>query len=1013
MKTSQLLTLATLLLCGQPCTAQVSEMPDFKSILTDTPTASPEMASMVRNIVYPVSYSTGLVNISIPLFEIKCADIQIPVALSYHASGVKLGAASGWVGQNWSLQCEPMISRTIRGRDDFYDGYKCDIDLDDNSVWHGYQLARNDRDGQPDDYYFSLPEYQGEFVYVMGARDANHQYASLPYQNLRFTHTRVHDFQITDDKGRVYNFDGACETTGNSSPLGWKATSIVSANRKDSVTFTYFQNQEYSKFSQDYIVVIDDFSGRNGLYTDRDCFRGQFDAEYNLGKEELMCPLRDYWMQDPVVYGTVYRGSDHFCDTYTYQSTDQGSLYRDWQFQNYAQTEYPRTVTRKLSQVSYPSGKVVMRHSHKKDIQGETLDEMDVYNNCGDLVRRVKFEYDLKPSQQRSYLRSIEITGEKGMSSEKYEFGYYDINSLPPLGNKSIDYWGYYNGVRRSDTTTLVPYQAVETTRTHRNFNSAGFWTGSYNENRDFCIHIGSPLSREASEEHMRYGTLRSITYPTGSKDIFEYEAHRYHDDSMGTRLAGGLRIKSITTRDGNASLRTRSFRYGRDEDGLGHSPMSSNPEHFMYEQTKQYIEPVTCWYEAGKHQEVIGTTPNEVITARHRTFFSNPIKSNTYNGGSSVMYEYVTEYDGTPERNSGKTVYRYDIDTDTLSAPVLTMARNDRKDYWSHGQLLDKETYRNEGGSYRLVESVSNQYETKTGSFGTSKVQEAFLNNVIEGDGSLRHDLEQANSIVLTDVEIGARVLIQTTERRYDEDGNVSQSVRDYSYTDSAPLLLRNREDARSGGNTVRTAYKYPVDLGGDIYAEMGADNLYPIVQTEYTSAGKYQSIKTPYARLESGCFLPRGKEYSYASTSTPEERVSYRYNLYGNKIEETRDGKEHVAYLYGYNHQEVVAVIENATYAEVASVLGASTIENLENATDLDKWADTLGKLRTQLPGARVFTYQHKPLVGVTAMTAPDGQTTYFEYDELGRLTKSYQLHGGSKEVLKNYQYKYKTEE
>lgn len=1012
MKATKILVFIIALLYGQSGFAQVSEMPDFNSIFGNTPTASPEMASMVRNIVYPVNYSTGLVKISIPLFEIKCADIKIPITLNYHASGVKLGAASGWVGQNWSLQCEPMISRTIRGRDDFYAGYKCDIDYSNKSQWYRYQLAKNDKDGQPDDYYFNLPEYQGEFVYVMDAKNDKYQYVALPYQNLRIV-TKGNGFQITDDKGRSYNFNGVCETTGTSSPLGWKATSIVSANKKDSVTFSYFQNLEFSKFCQDYIVVIDDFTDRNGLYTDRNYLRGQFQADYNKGKEELMCPLRDYWMQDPVIYGTTYKGSNHFCDIYTYQSTDNGDLYRDWPFQNYLQTEYPKTNTHKLSQIIFPSGKIVMRHSHKKNIDGEVLDEIDIYNNCGDLTKRIKLEYDLKPTQQRCYLHSIEITGDKGKQNEKYEFGYHNINSLPPLGNKSIDYWGYYNGVRRSDTTTLVPYQTVETTRTHQKFNSQGYLTAEYGIDKEFKIHIGSPLSRESSEEHMKYGSLKSITYPTGSKDIFEYEAHRYHDESMGMRLAGGLRIKSITTLGNGIPLKTRNFRYGQNDAGEGYSPMTSNLEHFMYEQTKQYIEPVTLWYESGRSEEFIGFAINKVISARHRTFFSNPIKSNTYNGGSSVMYEYVTEYDGTPENNTGKTVYHYNIDTDTLSAPLVTMARNDNKSYWNYGQLLDKKIYKNEGRNYTLMESVCNEYDTKVGNFGTSKVLEAFLTNVIEGDESLRPDLVQASIDAPTDVNVGTKVLTRTTERQYDENGNMSQNIKEYSFNDTAPLLLRTRQDTRSGGNTMNTTYKYPTDFSDNVYNDMSADNIYPIIQAEYASADKFQLVKIPYTQLESGSFLPRGKEYSYNAASMPYERISYRYNKYGNKTEESKDGKEHVTYLYGYNHQEIVAIIENATYAEVASILGSSTIENIESSTDMSKWTDTFEKLRKLLPKARVSSYIYKPLVGITAMTAPDGQPTYFEYDELGRLNKSYQIHGGYKEVLKNYQYKYKTEE
>ena len=623
-------------------------------------------------------------------------------------------------------------------------------------------------------------------------------------------------------------------------------------------------------------------------------------------------------------------------------------------------------------------------------------------------------EYDLKPVQQRCYLRSVEITGELGQQSEKYEFGYYNINSLPLVGNKSIDFWGYYNGVWRSDTTTLVPYQTVETTRSHHHLSSKNYWDGTFDV-EDFKLHIGSPLSRETNEEYMRNGSLKSITYPTGSKDVFEYEAHRYYDENArGIRLAGGLRIKNISTISNNAPIRVRSFRYGQEENGLGYSPISSNPEYFVYEQTKHYIEPVTLMSGSELlEEELITYIPNEVISARHRTFFSNPIKPNTYNGGSSVMYDYVTEYDGTPENNNGKTVYHFDIDTDTLSASVWTMERNDDKHYWKHGQLMDKETFKNTNGKYTLVERIKNQYDTKIGNFGTSRVLEAFLNNVIEGDETKRMDLAQANSRIQTEVNVGAKVLAKTTKSLYDEKGSVSSSnTQDYSYGNSAPLLLRNVQNTQSNGTKISTSYKYPEDFAEEVYKNMAGNNVLPIVQTEYTSSNKYMSFKTPYIQLESGCFLPKSKDASYNSTLAPKERLSYKYNKYGNKIEETKDDKEHVAYLYGYNHQEIVAIIENATYSEVAAILGTSTIEDLENAIDSSKQGYVFEQLRKQLPQARVYTYQYKPLVGITAMTDPDGQTTYFEYDELGRLAMSYQIHDGKKEMLKNCHYKYKTE-
>jgi YD repeat-containing protein len=46
-------------------------------------------------------------------------------------------------------------------------------------------------------------------------------------------------------------------------------------------------------------------------------------------------------------------------------------------------------------------------------------------------------------------------------------------------------------------------------------------------------------------------------------------------------------------------------------------------------------------------------------------------------------------------------------------------------------------------------------------------------------------------------------------------------------------------------------------------------------------------------------------------------------------------------------------------------------------------------LNKLRVGLPCAMIYTYTYKPLIGMTGETSPKGRTTYYEYDDLGRLT------------------------
>jgi hypothetical protein len=79
---------------------------------------SPEAADVQKYVSYPVDYSTGIPNISIPLYEIKVGDIVLPITLSYHSAGLKPKEPSGRVGTGWTLNAEPSVMRSIRGMAD-------------------------------------------------------------------------------------------------------------------------------------------------------------------------------------------------------------------------------------------------------------------------------------------------------------------------------------------------------------------------------------------------------------------------------------------------------------------------------------------------------------------------------------------------------------------------------------------------------------------------------------------------------------------------------------------------------------------------------------------------------------------------------------------------------------------------------------------------------------------------------------------------------------------------------
>lgn len=993
--------------------AQSSVDYDVKSLFANTSISTPEMAKMVRNIVYPVNYSTGLVDITIPLYEIKCADISLPISLKYHASGVKLGEGSGSVGQGWSLSCEPMISKKTRGRDDRFANYKCDVDLDNSNPWNYYYMAVCNKDGQPDEYYFSLPEYQGEFMYVMESKNSGKKFMCLPYQNLKISQESANNWRITDDKGRQYLFEDIRESYGDAS-TGWKATGIVASNHKDSIKFSYFGDMEHSKFYRDYIVVIDDLSDRMALETNREKYRNLEGINYdcNAGNAELMCPLRDYWMQDPAVYSFVYDNTIGGRYTQTYQSDNNGNLFKDTMSGTFDSDGDIIVMGKKLQDIVFPGGRVSFLYTRTSGVK--LLSKIEIYNHK-ELVRTISFDMEHIASQNRNFLNGISVFGAEGKVCEKYTFEYYEKYRLPKVGNKSIDFWGYYNGVNRKDTTTLVPYQTITTTRSSRSYNSQGRPTGSYDKDDDFKLHIGSQLSREADEEYMRFGTLKSITYPAGSKDVFEYECHHYRDANANNnvRLAGGLRIKSIVTYNLGKVQRTRSFTYGADEDGCGFSPMSSDLEHFVYERQKQYIEPVVLWSGSSSMDECIGYLPNQVISARHRTFFCNPILPNTFSNGSSVMYDYVTEYNGTPENNSGKTIYHYSVNTDTLTAPVKSTAQCDSKQSWKYGHLIGKSVYKKVGEAYKLVEQVENVYDTDIPKFGTVRTLEVTLNNLIEGNGNKMPELVYDVTPSLTDVEIGAKVLREKRESNYDDQGRWITKTTSYGYKGSPSYLVNDVVTEKlPGGSDIITQKSYPVDFSDALYGKMQDANMFPVVGKDVTIGNEKIKTSTPYQEVVSGVYVPKCMEIVYPGDSKAKQRIQYRYDSYGNKIEEVKDGKEYVAYLYGYNHQYIVARIENASYSDVFVLLGETVINGMASSADMDNWTDKLEELRSKLTHSHIYTYTYDPLVGITSVKEPNGNLVHYEYDELGRLSRTFHIVNGRTEVLSRYQYHYKTE-
>ncbi|HPM32556.1 MAG TPA: hypothetical protein PLJ60_19640, partial [Chryseolinea sp.] len=224
---------------------------------------SPNAASLINQSRETVDLYTGRVNISLPLYILKSNSIEVPIALSYNTSGVRVDDIAGWVGTSFSLEAGGAISRVMKGLPDEFTGKVFPTNWTplntQGAAAFGYLNIKN-RDGginlsnfpnyaddkkkrivknsdwmsldgfdkgdgfgfgeawdtEPDEFYFNFGKYSGKFVFD---QDGNIQ--CLPSQNFKISKTiqqvnvngvnvpKIVEFVVYTDDGFKYTFGDA------------------------------------------------------------------------------------------------------------------------------------------------------------------------------------------------------------------------------------------------------------------------------------------------------------------------------------------------------------------------------------------------------------------------------------------------------------------------------------------------------------------------------------------------------------------------------------------------------------------------------------------------------------------------------------------------------------------------------------------------------------------------------------------------------------------------------------
>lgn len=516
------------------------------SIYKDVQIASPTAAALGKYVDMPVSYHTGLPQISIPIHTIKEGPLTLPVSLSYHAGGVKVMEPAGWCGTGWSLNAGGLISRSVRGAADealntstgIFGHFKnygfSNYLMNGPPRWVGggpmpndHNFASSQYDGEPDLFFFNFNGYSGKFYFqddrtpvVVGGEDLKIEY-NFPLDNMSsytLEQANIQGFTITTPNGDKYYFGinpginsgvNAVEITFPYSAghqfmtervySSWYLTKIESADGMFSINFSY-QQENYSYYTIS-MYPIDPNKQPDAQSAYIDPWTALFDnTEYQL--------VKNFIEGVRLSQITFSNGVVNFIPVST-PRTDLGNSYytSGASFIDGANTEAKALQTISISNSDGHCKKYQLFYNYFSDNTNSLPGNIAI----GNTIQTDRYRLRLDSVQEQSCNGSIVI--------RPYKFEYQG-SFLPRRISFAQDHWGFYNGA--TSNNTLIPTYSANT------------YYFKYGANRD------------SKWPEMLSGALTKITYPTGGNTSFEFEPHttfvsttRYSEVHRGSYSVG------------------------------------------------------------------------------------------------------------------------------------------------------------------------------------------------------------------------------------------------------------------------------------------------------------------------------------------------------------------------------------------------------------------------------------------------------------------------------------------
>jgi len=1041
-----------LIVAGIFCTQKlVAQNNETLALIPSVLPSSPEAASFTKYGNYPVNLFTGIPDISIPIYEIKVGELSLPISISYHASGIKINDYGSWVGLGWNLNAGGMISRKIMGLPDDQSGaymsgqtvrLSSSIDpTNQNDLDYLRFVYSGAKDCEPDIYSYDFPGKSGKFLYN---QPNNFTPIIIPYDPIVIG--RNSDlFDITDERGVDYQFHDGEYTTSSaagSTTTGmsaWILTKMLSANKKDSIKFTYADR--FGQVSQDITDLI--------VVNDLPIFKLQ---------------------NAPIDNGNGY--------TYnTVVGTDE----------------------RKIQEIDFLNGKIIFDASAadrsdaftgQKSLSDIKVYSLDPVSNSYKLLKQVNFYQSYFLSTPDNAIRSLRldsigITDNTGATIEKYKF-VYNGQQLGRKDSRARDYWGYYNG---KSNNTLVPQMQIP-------------YTSQNGQSTTITIGSTVPNSRDPDPSYMQAGMLQSIYYPTGGYTQFAFETNKYADAQNNIYNAGGLRIQSISSYDGiNPSPVVKTYKYGSGESGYGRANFILNNYFFQTVQTNQYLAmtynvdgspnslcDLLQWTRRTRtffSNPTIDIEPYDGSPVAYATV-TEYTGDGTNNTGKTIYYfRDATDGINMTFATNHPVINSFHMNRGQIAAKEIYMNKGA-----GVYQMMNSVNNTYEAFPLTVYPNVGLVVFKNIVSDNVSLTDLALC--AVQGQTCCNDD---SHSYIYAnyDVRSDDNKLVETTEKIFDQNdpSKFVQTWTHYYYDNFANQQLTRIFTVNSLGDTIKIYKKYPQDYASiaPYNTMIGLNNINKVVQEQTIKNSTQLTQKTTnYLDKGNGNYLPDNINYQIAA-NPPETRAYFnQYDLRGNiqEMQKANDVKQSV--IWNYQKEFPVAQATNAAQNQIAYtsfegddngnwsisdptrspeyvtgsqsfVLNATNsigyyftnaglnfivsywakdgpltitgVTVVSTTTGLTKngWtyyehlitastgnsisltassAKTIDELRLYPSTATMSTYTYAPLIGITSQCSQNNTILYYSYDAFNRLKAVRDADGN---IIKTIEYKYQS--